>query len=107
MMYLEVANPLLGLTKGSALLAMIQVALVPLLTLVPQVSGRNIWLFLLIDAEERMHGEPFVFYLLTVYFVIEVVRWVQVPTRPTAPTRYPYYILSIFDTDLGVLTWLR
>ena len=70
------------------------------------MSGRNIWLFLLIDAEERMHGEPFVFYLLTVYFAIEVVRWVAMSARPTSP-RYPYYILSIFDIDLGLLTWLR
>ena len=40
-MFLEVLNPLFGYTKGSVMEAFIQ------------VMGRNIWIFCLIDGEER------------------------------------------------------
>jgi len=82
LMYLEVLNPLLGLTKGSVPTAMIQ------------VSGRNIFLWILIGNEERMQSQNFVFYLFMTYSSIEVFR-------------YPYYILSICDKNQRVLTWLR
>jgi len=82
LMYLEVVNPLFGLTKGSVPTAMIQ------------VSGRNLFLWVLIGNEERMQTQPFVFYLFMTYSSIEVFR-------------YPYYILSIYDKSQAVLTWLR
>ena len=59
-----------------------------------QVAGRNVWILLLIDGEERMHSKPVVFYLFMTYSVIEVVR-------------YPYYLLRVYDKEVGLLTWLR
>ncbi len=59
-----------------------------------QVSGRAITIFLLIDAEPRMHDKPVVFYLFAVYSTIELVR-------------YPYYMLRVYDVDNGLITWLR
>ena len=39
------------------------------------MTGRNIWLFALIDSEPRMQTKPVVFYLFMTYSVIEVFRW--------------------------------
>lgn len=80
--YLEVMHPLFGYTSGGAL--------VPFL----QVSGRNFVLFVMLDAEERMHEKPVVFYLFVVWSLIEVVR-------------YPYYMSALLKRELGLLTWLR
>ena len=41
-----------------------------------------------------MHSKPVVFYLFMTYSVIEVVR-------------YPYYLLRVYDKEVGLLTWLR
>jgi len=82
LMFLEVLNPLFGYTKGSVYEAFIQVV------------GRNIWLFALIDSEPRMQNKPVVFYLFMTYSTIEIVR-------------YPYYLLRIWDMDVGIVTWLR
>ena len=49
---------------------------------------------MLIDGEERMHSKPVVFYLFMTYSMIEVVR-------------YPYYLLRVYDKEVGLLTWLR
>ena len=40
-----------------------------------QVTGRNIWLLVLIDSEERMQSKPVVFYLFMTYAIIEIFRW--------------------------------
>jgi len=82
LMYLEVLNPMFGYTKGSVLEATIQ------------VTGRCIWIFCLIDSEPRMQSKPVVFYLFMTYSVIEIFR-------------YPYYMLSIYDKSVGLLTWIR
>jgi len=81
-MFLEVLNPLFGYTKGSVMEATIQVV------------GRNIWILCLIDGEERMQSKPVVFYLFATYSAIEVIR-------------YPYYLLRVYDKEVGLLTWLR
>lgn len=39
-----------------------------------QVSGRNLFLWVLIGNEERMQTQPFVFYLFMTYSSIEVFR---------------------------------
>lgn len=80
--YLEVMHPLFGYTSGGAL--------VPFL----QVTARNFVLFVMIDAEERMHAKPVVFYLFVVWSLIEVVR-------------YPYYMSALVNREIGLLTWLR
>jgi len=82
LMFLEVLHPLFGYTKGSILESFFQ------------VTGRNIWILLLIGGEERMQTKPVVFYLFMTYSVIELVR-------------YPYYLLRVYDIDLGLITWLR
>jgi len=82
LMFLEVLNPLFGYTKGSVVEAAIQ------------VTGRNIWIFALIDSEPRMQTKPVVFYLFMTYSVIEIFR-------------YPYYLLSINGHSFGLLTWFR
>jgi len=82
LMYLEVLNPLFGYTKGSVVEAALQ------------VTGRNIWIFALIDSEPRMQTKPVVFYLFMTYSIIEIFR-------------YPYYLLSIYGHSLGLLTWMR
>ena len=53
--------------------------------------GRNVFLFLLIDSEPRMQDKPVVFYLLATYSCIELVR-------------YPYYMLRVYDIDIGELS---
>lgn len=80
--YLEVMHPLFGYTKGSILFPMLQ------------VTGRNFILFLMIDAEERIQTKPVIFFLFVVWASIECVR-------------YPYYIMSLLQTELYALTWLR
>ena len=81
LMYLEVLNPLLGLTKGSVPTAMIQAKLSTNRLVYQssflfwsQVSGRNIFLWILIGNEERMQSQNFVFYLFMTYSSIEVFR---------------------------------
>ncbi|KAH9640789.1 hypothetical protein HF086_001950 [Spodoptera exigua] len=80
--YLEVMHPLFGYTRGGVL--------VPFL----QVSGRAFVLFVMIEAEPRMHTKPVVFYLFVMWSMIEVVR-------------YPYYISQLYKKDFYILTWLR
>ena len=58
------------------------------------VFGRIFFLFALVDAEPRMHEKPVVFYIFMTYSAIEVVR-------------YPYYMLSTYNIELGLLTWIR
>ena len=41
-----------------------------------------------------MQKKPVVFYLFATYATIEVVR-------------YPYYLLRVYDKEVGLLTWLR
>ena len=41
-----------------------------------------------------MQTKPVVFYLFMTYCVIELVR-------------YPYYLLRVYDMDIGLITWLR
>ncbi|GFQ77975.1 very-long-chain [Trichonephila clavata] len=79
---LEVIHPLLGYTAGSALPSFLQ------------VFGRMFMLFGMINAEPRIQSKPAVFYLLYVYCVSEVIR-------------YPYYMLRVYNVDVGLLTWLR
>ncbi len=59
-----------------------------------QVGARNFVIQALIQSEERMHDKPVVFYLFAIYTSIELVR-------------YPYYMLRVYDLELGLLTWLR
>eukprot|EP00095_Tigriopus_kingsejongensis_P011615 snap_masked-scaffold638_size121162-processed-gene-0.0 protein:Tk11615 transcript:snap_masked-scaffold638_size121162-processed-gene-0.0-mRNA-1 annotation:"protein tyrosine phosphatase-like protein ptplad1" len=82
LMFLEVMHPMFGYTKGSIFEAFLQ------------VFGRNFVLLALIESESRMQEKPAVFYLFTVYSIIELVR-------------YPYYMLRVYDLELGLLTWLR
>ncbi|XP_071518021.1 very-long-chain (3R)-3-hydroxyacyl-CoA dehydratase 3 [Panulirus ornatus] len=80
--FLEVLHPLVGYTSGSVFEAVIQ------------IGGRGIIFFCLIKGEERMQTKPVIFYLFLVWSMIEVVR-------------YPYYMLRVYDVQLGFLTWLR
>ena len=43
---------------------------------------------------DRMQTKPVVFYLFMTYATIELVR-------------YPYYMLRVYDQDVGLITWLR
>ena len=81
-----------------------------------QVTGRNIWIFALIDSEPRMQTKPVVFYLFMTYSVIEIFRLRQLiflvkNRRQTDQVpllfRYPYYLLSINGHSFGLLTWFR
>lgn len=80
--YLEVMHPLFGYTRGSVLFPMMQ------------VTGRNFILFIMIDAENRIQTKPVIFYLFVVWAAIECVR-------------YPYYIMTLLQTEIRSLTWLR
>ena len=82
MTILEVLHPLFGYTSGSVAAN------------AANVARKVAVLFVLIDAEPRMHKKPVVFYLFMTYSVIEVVR-------------YPYYLLRVYDKEVGLLTWLR
>ncbi|KAK4295498.1 hypothetical protein Pmani_031936 [Petrolisthes manimaculis] len=79
---LEVLHPLVGYTKGSVAEGIVQ------------VGGRAIIFFCLIEGEERMQTKPVIFYLFLVWSFIELVR-------------YPYYMLRVYDVDVGFITWLR
>ena len=81
-MFLEVLHPMFGYTKGSVLEAFLQ------------VFGRNFVILALIESEERIQEKPVVFYLFFIYSIIELVR-------------YPYYMLRVYDIDVGLITWLR
>lgn len=80
--YLEVLHPIFGYTKGGPLVPFFQ------------VTGRNFVLFLMITLEPRMQTKPVVFYIFCIWSLVEVVR-------------YPYYITQMFESNIGLLTWLR
>ena len=46
------------------------------------------------DTVYRMQTKPVVFYLFMTYAIIELVR-------------YPYYMLRVYNMDIGLITWLR
>ncbi|GBM50321.1 Very-long-chain (3R)-3-hydroxyacyl-CoA dehydratase 3 [Araneus ventricosus] len=58
------------------------------------VFGRMFMLVGMINAEPRIQSKPAVFYLIYVYCLSEVIR-------------YPYYMLRVYNVDIGFLTWLR
>lgn len=80
--YLEVLHALVGYTRGSALFPMMQ------------VTGRNFILFGYIDGEERIQSKPIVMCLFIVWSSVEIIR-------------YPYYILTLNNSEVRLLTWLR
>ncbi|CAG4934822.1 unnamed protein product [Colias eurytheme] len=82
MMFLEVMHPLFGYTKGSPLVAFLQ------------IGGRAFVLFAMIESEPRMQTKPVVFYLFAMWSLIEVVR-------------YPFYIAQLYNKNFYFLTWLR
>ena len=41
------------------------------------MTGRNIWIFALIDSEPRMQTKPVVFYLFMTYSIIEIFRLLE------------------------------
>ncbi|XP_041980644.1 very-long-chain (3R)-3-hydroxyacyl-CoA dehydratase isoform X2 [Aricia agestis] len=82
MMFLEVMHPMFGYTKGSPLMAFMQ------------VGGRAFVLFAMIEAEPRMHAKPVVFYLFLVWSTVEIIR-------------YPFYIAQLYNKEIYLLTWLR
>lgn len=59
---LEILHSVMGYTKSNAVATFLQ------------VCGRNIILFGLIHAEERLQSKPVIFYLFLVWAAIEVVR---------------------------------
>ncbi|XP_038222028.1 very-long-chain (3R)-3-hydroxyacyl-CoA dehydratase isoform X2 [Zerene cesonia] len=82
MMFLEVMHPIFGYTKGSPLVAFMQ------------IGGRAFVLFAMIESEPRMQSKPVVFYLFAMWSLIEVVR-------------YPFYIAQLYNKNFYILTWLR
>lgn len=66
----------------------------PPLPSIIQVSGRGVIMFLLLLPEERLHDKQVVYYLFAAWSAVEVIR-------------YPYYILSLLECEVGVVTWLR
>ncbi|VVC98483.1 unnamed protein product [Leptidea sinapis] len=82
LMFLEVMHPMFGYTKGSPLVAFMQ------------ITGRAFVLFVMIEAEPRMQVKPVVFYLFLMWSLIEVVR-------------YPFYITQLYKKEVYILTWLR
>ncbi|ESO92520.1 hypothetical protein LOTGIDRAFT_120462 [Lottia gigantea] len=79
---LEIIHPMIGLVKTGWI--------APL----AQVFGINFILFVLIFQEQQLQHAPVTWYLFTVWSFIELVR-------------YPYYMLSSANIDIGLLTWLR
>ena len=76
MPFCQVLNPLFGYTKGSVVEAALQVSKIQNFgSLLFQVTGRNIWIFALIDSEPRMQTKPVVFYLFMTYSIIEIFRF--------------------------------
>ena len=122
LMYLEVVNPLFGLTKGSVPTAMIQAItdfyqwlefLCPLSRCREETFSSGCWLAT--RKECRLSLSSFIFSWLTpvlrcsgvhitclLFLVVKsnIVIFCSLP-------RYPYYILSIYDKSQAVLTWLR
>jgi len=82
MQLLEIIHPLLGYTAGSPIMPAIQ------------LFGRMFMIFIMIDAEPRMHSDPAVFYLFLVYTIVEVIR-------------YSYYMFHVFRYNIAFLTWIR
>ncbi|KAK7081021.1 hypothetical protein SK128_016016 [Halocaridina rubra] len=80
--FLEIFHPMVGYTKGSVFEAVVQ------------IGGRSLIFFCLIEGEERMQTKPVIFYLFLIWSLIELVR-------------YPYYMLRVYDLEIGFLTWLR
>lgn len=80
--YFEVLHALVGYTKGSALFPLMQ------------VTGRNFILFGYIDGEERIQSKPIVMCLFIVWSSVEIIR-------------YPYYIVTLNNCEVRMLTWLR
>lgn len=62
MQFLEVMHVIFGYTKGGILAPLFQ------------TCGRGFILFCMIDAEERMHTKPVVFYLFMIWSSVELVR---------------------------------
>lgn len=79
---LEFIHPLLGYTKASIMMSLMQ------------VGDRLIVLFLLIEGEKRMHTKSIVFYLFIVWSVVELIR-------------YLYYITQLLNVEIYFITWLR
>lgn len=80
--YLEFLNALVGFTKGSPLFPFLQ------------VTGRNVVLFAVIHSESRMQEMPVIFVLFLIWSTVELIR-------------YPYYIISLLNKEVPLLTWLR
>jgi len=80
--YLELLHSFFKLTKT------------PLSATVMQVLGRNVVLFLVLDAEPSLQSSYVVYALMICWSAIEVIR-------------YPYYTLQIYDIEFPALTWLR
>lgn len=66
----------------------------PLSATAMQVLGRNVVLFLVLDAEPSLQSSYVVYALMICWSAIEVIR-------------YPYYTLQIYGIEFPALTWLR
>ncbi|CAG2116575.1 unnamed protein product [Medioppia subpectinata] len=82
MKILEILHPLMGYTSGSALMPSIQ------------LFGRVFLIFFMVDSEPKIHANPWVIYLFFVYTISEMIR-------------YPYYMLHVFNVNIGFLTTIR
>jgi very-long-chain (3R)-3-hydroxyacyl-CoA dehydratase len=82
MQILEILHPLLGYTRGSALYPGLQ------------LLYKLFIIFAMIDGEPRMQTKPVVFYLFTVWTILEIVR-------------YCYFMLHVFDVNVYLLTWFN
>lgn len=82
MQFLEVMHPFFNYTEGITKIIFLQ------------VSNRAFVLFCMIDAEPRMQTKPVVFYIFSIWAIVEVIR-------------YPYYISRLLKIRISVLTWLR
>jgi len=80
--FLEVLHPILGFTKTSIGMSLIQIA------------GRGIILFGLIASEERIQDKPVVFFLFYIWAIADIIR-------------YPFYMLQISKISIYIVTWLR
>lgn len=60
--FMEILHAIMGYTKSNVLATIMQ------------VCGRNVVLFGLINAEERLQTKPVIFYLFLVWSAIEIVR---------------------------------
>ncbi|KAL0892516.1 hypothetical protein ABMA27_015618 [Loxostege sticticalis] len=80
--FLEVVHPILGFTRGDALIPFVQ------------IFGRMVVLFMNIDVEPRIQTQPVVFFLFFVWSLIETVR-------------YPFYITQIHKKEVFLIKWLR